>query len=423
MLILSSSLTTAIDNISGGTYTLYTNGNPMEEDVMESLISRRLPYSQIRVMFDAAKKMEREGRDVIHLEIGRPDFDTPSHIVEAAVKALKEGKHHYSQNTGIPELRFAVSEKYKADYGLYYDPEKEIIVTNGVAEGVFASINALLNPGDQILIPDPVWINYPLVPLMNFIEPIAYSLDASEGFQPDPDEIAGLITPRTRMIVLVSPSNPTGSVIEGERLAGIASLAEEHDLVVLSDEIYEKIIYPPAQHMSISTLPGMRDRSLVLNGVSKFYSMTGWRIGFVCGPASLINPLLRFHQYVVTSANTFAQWGAVTALQGDQGPSLAMLDEFRKRRDYLYEAVNEIPGFVCPQPQGAFYLFPSVKETGKTAADLAMYLLEKGGVAVVSGDCFGRRGAGHLRLSYANSMENLERAVARMGEAVKGLSR
>jgi aminotransferase len=388
---------------------------------MESLAASRLPYSQIRVMFDAAKRMEKEGREVIHMEIGRPDFDTPPHIVEAAVKALHEGKHHYSQNAGIPELRWAVAEKFHSDYGLDYDPESEIVVTNGVAEGVYTAINALLDPGDQILIPDPVWIYYPLVPLMNFVEPVAYSLNGSDGFLPDPEEIAELITPRTRMIVLVSPSNPTGSMIDRERLAQIASLAEKHNLVVLSDEIYEKIVYQPARHVSISTLPGMKDRTLVLNGVSKFYSMTGWRIGFVCGPAALINPILRYHQYVVTSTNTFAQWGAVTALRGDQGPSEAMLKEFHRRRDYLYEALNSIPGFDCRQPQGAFYLFPSIKGTGLAGPELATLLLDIGGVATVAGDYFGRCGAGHLRLSYANSMDNLRKAVACIQDTVKDL--
>ena len=388
---------------------------------MESEASRRLPYSQIRVMFDAAKKMESQGRDVIHLEIGRPDFNTPAHIVAAAVQALQEGKHHYSQNAGIPELRRAVSCKYREEYGLDYNPETEIVVTNGVAEGVYTGINALLNPGDQILIPDPVWIYYPLVPLMNSVEPVPYSLDSCNLFQPDPEEIAGLITPRTKMIVLVSPSNPTGSVIERDRLARIALLAKQHDLVVLSDEIYEKIVYSPWEHVSISTLPGMRQRTLVLNGVSKYYSMTGWRIGFVSGPAELINPILRYHQYVLTSTNTFAQWGAVTALEGDQGPSKKMLEAFRERRDYLYEAVNKIPGFVSQEPQGAFYLFPSVEGTGMTGPELAMLLLEKAGVATVAGDYFGKRGEAHLRLSYANSLDNLKRAVARIHETMGNL--
>jgi aminotransferase len=390
---------------------------------MESLAARRLPYSQIRVMFDRAKAMEKEGREVIHLEIGRPDFNTPEHIVEAAVKALRDGKHHYSQNAGIPELRRAVAEKYRRDYGLEYDPESEIVITNGVAEGVYAVINALLDPGDQILIPDPVWIYYPLVPLMNFVEPVAYSLKSDEGFQPDPDQMARLITPRTRMIVLVSPSNPTGAVIDGDRLGRIAALAREHDLAVLSDEIYEKIIYPPAEHLSIAALEGMKERTLVLNGVSKFYSMTGWRIGFVSGPAALINPILRYHQYVVTSTNTFAQWGAVTALEGDQNPSLAMLEEFHRRRDTLLEEINGIPGFRCREPQGAFYLFPSITETGVPAPELAMRLLDAGGVATVAGDYFGREGAGHLRLSYANSMENLKKAAARIREFVGHISR
>ncbi|UCC38956.1 MAG: pyridoxal phosphate-dependent aminotransferase [Candidatus Aminicenantes bacterium] len=330
---------------------------------MESIKAQRIPYSQIRVMFDAARKLEQQGKEIIHLEIGRPDFNTPQHIVEAAVEALRAGKHHYSQNAGVLELRQAIADKFAREYQLDYNPDSEIVVTNGVAEGVYVAINALLNPGDQVLIPDPSWLNYNVVALTNFVEPVGYRLSEENNFQPDPNQIEELITPRTKMIILVSPSNPLGSVINQKALERIAHLANKYDMVVLSDEIYEKIVYSPAQHVSIATLSGMRDRTLVMNGFSKFYSMTGWRIGYVMGPEGLVNPILRYHQYMITSTNTFAQWGAITALNGDQGPSYAMVEEFRKRRDYLYEAVNKIPGFTCTKPEGAFYLFPSVKET------------------------------------------------------------
>jgi aspartate/methionine/tyrosine aminotransferase len=358
-----------------------------------------------------ARKLEGEGKTIIHLEIGRPDFDTPAHIVEAAIEALRAGKHHYSQNAGILELRQAITDKYAEEYQLNYSPETDVVVTNGVAEGVYVAIHALLDPGDQILIPDPRWVNYDVDALSNDVEPVDYTLYEDRNFQPDPDEIADKITPKTRMILLTSPSNPTGGVNSLAVLEKIAHLAREHDLVVLSDEIYEKIIYPPAEHVPIATLEGMKERTLILNGLSKFYSMTGWRLGYVLGDEKYLNPILRYHQYMVTSTNTFAQWGAVTALKGDQEPAYSMVEEFRRRRDYIYEAINRIPGFSSAEPLGAFYLLPSIKDTGMDGYQMSKLLLEKAGVATVPGECFGKNGAGHIRISYANSLENLKTAV------------
>jgi len=362
---------------------------------MESIAAQRLPYSKIRVMFDAARKLEREGRDIIHLEIGRPDFNTPGHIVEAAIKALREGKHHYSPNAGIIELRRAVAEKYARESKLRYDPETEVVITNGVAEGVFLAVNALLNPGDQILIPDPRWVNYEPDACTNFVEPIPYTLHEDAGFQPDPDEIAGLIGPRTRMIILASPSNPTGGVTGRDVLERIARLAVERDLIVVSDEIYEKIIYPPAEHVCAATLEGLFDRTLVLNGFSKFYSMTGWRQGWVTGPRALIDPILRYHQYMITSTCTFAQWGAIDALTGDQQPSLDMREEFQRRRDFISGAIDALPGFSAPRPAGAFYLFPRTP----IADDVAFVReLQEELILAVPGSGFG--GPGHFRLAF-----------------------
>ncbi len=381
---------------------------------MESIVAQRIPYSQIRVMFDAAQKLEKQGRKIIHLEIGRPDFNTPEHIVEAAIDALRAGKHHYSPNAGIPELRQAISDKFSSEYNLEYNPQNEVVVSNGVAEGVYVAIHALLNPGDEILIPDPRWLNYDVDAFTNFVDPVDYTLLEDSGFQPDPEEIEEKITGRTKMILVASPSNPTGGVTRKAVLERIAELAIKHDLLVLSDEIYEKIVYPPAEHVSIATFQDMRERTILLNGFSKFYSMTGWRMGYVLGPSELVNPILRYHQYMITSTNTFAQWGAVTALKGSQEPSRAIVGEFQKRRDYIYEAINKIPGFRCPKPDGAFYLFPSIKETGMDGFKMAEMLLEKAGVATVAGECFGKKGAGHIRISYSNSLDNLRTAVEKI---------
>lgn len=385
---------------------------------MESKVAQRIPYSQIRVMFDAAQKLEKQGKKMIHLEIGRPDFNTPQHIVEAAIDALRAGKHHYSQNAGIPELRQAISDKFSSEYNLEYDPQTEVVVSNGVAEGVYVAIHALLNPGDEILIPDPRWVNYDVDAITNFVDPVDYTLLEDSGFQPDPDEIEEKITGRTKMILVASPSNPTGGVTRKDVLERIAELAVKHDLVVLSDEIYEKIVYPPAEHVSIATFQDMRERTILLNGFSKFYSMTGWRLGYILGPSELTNPILRYHQYMITSTNTFAQWGAVTALKGNQEPSRAMVKEFQKRRDYMYEAINQIRGFQCPKPDGAFYLFPSIKETGMDGFKMAEMLLEKAGVATVAGECFGKNGAGHIRISYSNSLDNLRDAVKKIASVM-----
>jgi aminotransferase len=388
---------------------------------MTSIISDRIPYSQIRVMFDAALKLEKSGRKIIHLEIGRPDYDTPDHIVEAAIEALRSGKHHYAPNAGIIELRQAIAEKYDREYGLTYYPESEILVTNGVTEGVFLAINALLNPGDQVLIPDPRWISYEPAALANLIEPVSYRLYAEDGFQPDPDEIKDLITPRTRMIILSSPSNPTGGMTEKDRIEKITDLALQHQLIVLSDEIYEKIIYPPARHFSPASFPGMKESTILLNGLSKFYSMTGWRMGYALGPEEMIHAMLRYHQYMITSTNTFAQWGAVKALKGGQEPSIAMREEFQKRRDFIYQAVCSWPGFSCHKPSGAFFLFPSIADTGINGYQMARLLLEKAGVATVPGECFGRAGAGHIRISYASSMDNLKKAAEQIEATVQEL--
>jgi aspartate/methionine/tyrosine aminotransferase len=381
---------------------------------MESIKMQRIPHSAIRMMVEAAERMERQGREVIHLEIGRPDFDTPAHIVEAAVNALRSGKHHYCPNAGIPELRQAIADKFADEYRLEYDPGTDIIVTNGVAEAVYLSIGAILNPGDQVLIPDPGWLNYEANALTALVEPVSYTLSAANLYQPDVAEIESKITGRTRMIILVSPCNPVGSVTKPEVLQALAALAVKHDLIVVSDEIYERIIYPPARHSSIACLPGMKERTLLLNGFSKFWSMTGWRLGYVLGPKEMIDPMLRYHLFMLTSANTFAQYGAVAALTGDQGPSLAMVATLKERRDYLAPAVNGIPGFSCLMPEGAFYVFVDARPAGLDGYRLSSLLLEEAGVVTVAGECFGKNGAGHIRLALTCPLEKLRRAAANM---------
>ncbi len=387
---------------------------------MESIKTQRIPQSEIRLMVEAAEKMEKQGREVIHLEIGRPDFNTPAHIVEAAVAALRAGKHHCCPNAGIPELRRAIVQRYAEEYRLEYDPAAGVIVTNGVAEAVYLAMNALLNPGDQVLIPDPGWLNYAVDAIAGYAEPVGYTLSSANGYQPDVDEIADKITRRTRMIILVSPSNPMGAVTRPEILEGLAALAERHNLIVVTDEIYERIIYPPVRHYSIACLPGMKERTLLLNGFSKFWSMTGWRLGYVLGPPGMIEPMLRYHLYMITSVATFAQYGALEALTGDQGPSLAMVAEFQKRKDFLVPEVNRMPGLSCLMPEGAFYIFVDGRATGLDGYRLANLLLEKAGVVTVAGECFGKKGAGHIRLALTCPLDKLQRAAANMQEVMSG---
>lgn len=388
---------------------------------MNSLISERIPYSPLRKMFDAAQALEKTGRKMIHMELGRPDFRTPDHIVEAAIQALKDGKHHYCPNAGIPQLREAISRKYSTEMGLDYSPQSETLVTNGVAEGIFLAIKSLLNPGDQILVPNPVWLNYNVVPLMAYVEPVSYSLKEENGFQIDPAELESLITPRTRMLAIVSPSNPTGASLTPKTLQAIAEIADKHDLIVISDEIYEKIVYAPAVFTSITSLPSMKDRTIILNGFSKYYSMTGWRLGYAVGPQKYINAMLRYHQYALTSVSTFSQYGALAALTGDNTPSEHMVKEFQKRRDFFYTKISQIKGFRCACPDSAFYLFPSIKDTGLSGQEMAQMLLEKANVVSVPGEAFGNGGIGYLRFSYACSMEDLEIAAHNITDCINSL--
>lgn len=369
-------------------------------------------------MFDAAKALEAKGAKLTHMELGRPDFDTPRHIVNAAVDALQRGEHHYAPNAGILPLRQAISKRYSEDFGVNYDPLSEILVTCGVAEGIFLAIKALLNPGEQILIPDPAWLTYAIDSQMALVEPISYKLHPENDYQPDVDEIENLITPRTKMILLVSPANPTGSVLSRESVEKICMIAQKYDLIILTDEIYEKIIYPPAQFFSPLMVSDMKERCIVLNGFSKYYSMTGWRLGYVLAPHKYLSPMLRYHQYIVSGAVTFAQFGAVAALEGGQEPSQKMVSEFNRRRDFMHRSLVQA-GFQCALPGGAFYLFPSIKNFGAGEEEFVQKLLNEAHVVGVPGSTFGKGGKGHIRLSYACSMEDLEFAAKNIKEFTK----
>lgn len=379
-----------------------------------------LPFSEIRVMMEKATKMQKSGEDVIHMEIGRPDFDTPEVIKKAAYKSLENGNVFYTSNYGTPELRQAIADKLKRDNEVQYCAE-EILVTIGVGEGTYAAVAAFTEPGDEILVPDPVWLNYIHVPHFFGAVPVSYALKEENDYQLDLNEIEGLITAKTKMMVINSPGNPTGVVQSRETLEGLAAIAKKHNLIVVSDEIYEKLVYGDAKHISIASLPGMKERTITLNGFSKCYSMTGWRLGYVAAPVEFIKAMVRVHQYINTCAPSFVQEAGITALEKAEGDVQEMVKEYQRRRDYAVKAINAIDGISCKTPGGAFYIFVNVKSLGKTSAEIADYILENAKVATVPGSAFGAQGEGYIRLSYACSYERIVEAMGRIEKAIAAL--
>lgn len=379
--------------------------------------------SGIRRVFEAARALEREGAVIAHMEIGRPDFDTPAHIKAAAVEALGRGEVHYTQNAGLPALREAIADKLARENGLRVDPEREVLVTVGAKEAVFLSFAALLEPGDEVLVSTPIWGDYLTTVRMAGGVPVPVPTRAADGFQVDPAAVEAAVTARTKILVVHSPTNPVGVVLGQATLAALAEIACRHDLIVVSDEIYEKLIYDGAQHGSIGSLPGMAERTLTINGFSKAYSMTGWRLGYVAGPAPLVGALLKVHQMTATCATSFAQWGGVAAYRGDQACVETMRAEFDRRRRMVVQALQGMPGISLVVPQGAFYAFPDVSGFGLSDLEMAERLLREARLAAVPGSVFGEAGAGCLRLSYAARYELLAEGLDRMGQFLAGLPR
>ncbi len=365
-----------------------------------------------------ARALEAEGRDIIHLEIGEPDFDTPAHVREAAKRALDEGATHYAPFAGIPDLRAAIAEDAAARKGFPVDPAQVFVTVGGKGVMVYA-ILGLVDAGDEVIVPDP---GYPIyASLTSFVggTPVPIPIRQERGLQLDVDELAALVTPRTRLLVLNSPANPTGGVLGRRDVERIADLALRHDLVVLADEIYARILYDGAEHVSLASLPGMADRTIVLDGFSKTFAMTGWRLGYAIVPPSLVQAYGTLIINTVSCAPTFVQIGAVEALRGPQDDVDAMVAEFRVRRDLVVDGLNAIPGVHCATPHGAFYAFPHIGGTGFRGAELADRLLTEAGVCVLAGTAFGGVGTEHIRISYANSRENLTEALSRIDAFVR----
>ena len=380
--------------------------------------------SGIRKVNEKALAMEREGKKVIHFEIGRPDFDTPEYIKKAAEESLNRGEVFYTSNLGDMGLREAIAWKLNAQNHIPYKAEN-IMVSVGLSEAIFDSLMAVLDPGDEILVPDPVWMNYVNVPKVLGAVPVSYTLKEENSWQMDLEEIRGKITDRTKVLVLVTPNNPTGSTLTRETLEGLAKIAIEKDILVFADEVYERLIYDGAEHVSIASIPGMLERTFTFNGFSKAYSMTGWRLGYVAAPVEYIKEVNKLHQNAVTCAPSFVQKAGIAALREEGDEVKEMVKEYKRRRDYAVKAINEIPGLSCSTPGGAFYIFINCREacakSGKNCQELAEYLLENAGLAMVAGTVFGAAGEGFIRMSFANSYENIVEGVAKMKEAVEKL--
>ncbi|MBW4624963.1 MAG: pyridoxal phosphate-dependent aminotransferase [Brasilonema octagenarum HA4186-MV1] len=366
-----------------------------------------------------AKAMKAEGIDVCSFSAGEPDFDSPAHVKAAAQKALDEGKTKYGPASGEPKLREAIARKLKTDNGLDYKAEN-VIVTNGGKHSLFNLILALIEPGDEVIIPAPYWLSYPeMVTLAGGVSVIVPT-DVSTGYKITPEQLRKSITPKTKLFILNSPSNPTGMVYTPEEIQAIAQIIVETDILVVSDEIYEKILYDGVKQVSIGSLgPEIFERTIISNGFAKAYSMTGWRIGYLAGPVDLIKATITIQSHSVSNVCTFAQYGAIAALEGSQDCVGEMLQAFAKRREVMYERLNAIPGLTCPKPDGAFYLFPDISKTGLKSLDFSNRLLEKEQVAVIPGIAFA--GDDNIRLSYATDMATIEKGMDRFEKFVKSL--
>ncbi len=369
----------------------------------------------------AAQALEAKGMSVIHLEIGEPDFLTPENIRNAATKAMNEGYTHYSNSQGIIPLRKEIVKQFEKRFGYAVEPER-IIVTPGAKPIMFYAIIALLEEGDEAIYPDPGFPIYESMINFTGAKAVPAPLREELDFRLDVKELESLITPRTRLIILNSPHNPTGSMLSESDIRRIAELAKKHNIVVFSDEVYDQIYYE-GEPFSFASVPGMMDQTILLNGFSKTYAMTGWRLGYAVMPKELVDPVNKLIVNSVSCTPTFIQYAGIEALAGPQDSVPVMVEEFRKRRDLIVNGLNQIKGISCVMPKGAFYVFPNIKKLGMTSDQVFDYFLNKAGVAALSGTAFGKYGEGYLRMSYANSQDNLKRALERINDAVAKLGR
>jgi len=370
---------------------------------------REIPRSGIRDFFEVVQTMD----DVISLGIGEPDFATPWHIREAAIYALERGRTGYTSNLGLPRLRRSIADYVEKHFALSYEPLSEILVSVGVSESIDLALRALLNPGDEVLYHEPCYVSYaPSIVLARGL-PRAVQTHARDGFALRADALEKAISPRTRILMLNFPTNPTGATMEPEELEKIAALCVRNDLVVLTDEIYSEITYENARHTSIAVFPGMKERTVFLHGVSKAFAMTGWRIGFACAPAPLIEAMMKIHQYAILCAPIMGQDAAIEALERGGQSVAKMRMEYERRRNFITSALDEM-GLACTKPRGAFYVFPNIAPLGLSSKDFSLRLLREKKVAVVPGTAFGPGGEGHVRCSFATSLDQIKTAMERL---------
>lgn len=373
--------------------------------------------SGIRKFFDIAATME----GVVSLGIGEPDFPTPANILEAGVRSMREQGTSYTANVGLLELRQAISRYLNRSFELEYDPEREILVTVGASEAVDIALRAVVSPGDEVLVPEPTYVSYGPAAILAGGTAVAVPTYEKDNFRLTAEVIKQKITPRTKAVVFCYPNNPTGAVMEEQDLREIAEVLRQHDILVISDEVYAELVYG-IKHTSIASLPGMAERTLVISGFSKAFSMTGWRLGYACGPRDLIDAMKKIHQYVIMCAPTMAQWAAIEALENGWTPVREMVVEYDQRREVIVNGFRAM-GLSCFEPRGAFYCFPRISDLGLSSDDFATKLLEAEKVAVVPGSAFGASGEGFIRCSYAYSIEDIEEALRRIESFLKKLKR
>ena len=382
---------------------------PLSEEVV------KLKPSGIRKFFDIVHEM----KDAISLGVGEPDFDTPWHIRDEGIYSLEKGKTIYTSNSGLLQLRQEISKYLERKYNVSYDPTSEMLITVGGSEGIDVGLRAMLNPGDEVLIPQPSYVSYEPCTIIAGGKPVIIELKAENEFRLTAQELIDAITDKTRVLILPFPNNPTGAIMEESDLLAIAKVCVEKDIFVMSDEIYAELTYK-GKHVSIASLPGMKERTILINGFSKAYAMTGWRLGYACGPKEIISQMTKIHQFCIMCAPTTSQYAAIEAVKNGDDDIAAMREAYNQRRRFLLNAFKEM-GLECFEPYGAFYVFPCIKEFGMTSEEFATRFLEEEKVAAVPGTAFGDCGEGFLRISYAYSLEHLKTAMERLARFVEKL--
>jgi len=384
--------------------------------VQVSKIAQEIQGSTIRKMFNMASNMT----DTVSFALGEPDFTTSKNIIDAACKAYQEGLTHYTPNAGILPLRQAIARKLKRKNNVDIDPETEIMITAGGMEALMLVMMVALNPWDEVIFSDPFWTNHPSQVLMCGAIPRFVKVHEEDGFVYNPDNVRKAINKKTKAILINSPANPTGGVASRETLEELAKIAVEHDLLVITDEVYQHLIYDDEEFVSIASFPGMKERTVIIDSFSKAYAMTGWRIGYAAGSREILQNMIKLHENVVSCINTSSQYGAIEAIEGPQDHLKFMLDKYSVRRRMIVEGINSIEKLSCIKPKGAFYAFPNITKTGMSSEEFAVELLKKTGVVVVPGSGFGEAGEGFIRISYATSEENIKEGLKRIKGFVEG---